>query len=82
MACGTPVVASRTGGIPEVLTGFEAWLFEPGNESELAVKLNCLLDWRQQDPQLGDRCRNHVLSHFSLNTMVEGVERVLMQAMK
>lgn len=83
MACGTPVVGSRTGGIPEVLTGeFQAGLFEPGNESDLAVKLNRLLDWRQQDPQLAKRCRNHVLSHFSLNTMVEGVERVLMQVMK
>ncbi|HCF28818.1 MAG TPA: glycosyltransferase family 1 protein, partial [Cyanobacteria bacterium UBA11049] len=47
MACGTPVVASRTGGIIEILTGeFEKGLFEPGNEQDLAATLSQILDWR------------------------------------
>lgn len=83
MACGVPVVASRTGGIPEILTGeFHLGLFEPGNESDLAAKLHRILDWRQQDSQLSMRCRNHILTQFSLDNMVEGTERVLLQAMK
>lgn len=78
MACGTPVVASRTGGVPEILTGeFDEGLFEPGNERDLSDKLNRIMNWRDKDPQLGDRCRQHVLSKFSLDKMVDGIEKVL-----
>jgi len=37
MACGTPVVASKTGGIPEILTGeFQNGLLS-GNERDLEI---------------------------------------------
>ena len=40
MACETPVVASRVGGIPEILTGeFAEGLFEPGSSTDLAMDL-------------------------------------------
>ena len=80
MACGTPVVASRTGGIPESLTGeFQKGLFEPGNERDLSDTLNRIINWRDTDPQLGERYREHSLSKFSLDTMVDGIEKVLEQ---
>lgn len=78
MACGTPVVASRTGGIPESLTEeFQRGLFEPGNETDLANTLNKIINWRQEDPQLGARCRNHAVSKFSINRMINDIEKVL-----
>jgi len=83
MACGTPVVASRTGGIPEILTGeFESSLFEPKDERDLADKLNTIMNWRDTNTQLGERCRNHVLSKFTLDKMVDGIERVLLKVVK
>jgi glycosyltransferase involved in cell wall biosynthesis len=40
MAVGTPVIASRVGGIPEMLTGkFGKWLCDPGNVDDLYNKL-------------------------------------------
>ena len=79
MACGTPVVASRTGGIPENLTGeFQSGLFEPGNEKDLLKTLVGTIDWRNQDPQLGERCRQHVLSKFTIHKMMDGIEKVLL----
>jgi glycosyltransferase involved in cell wall biosynthesis len=40
MACGTPVLASRVGGVGElVVEGQTGWLFPPGDESALQVKL-------------------------------------------
>ena len=67
MACGTPAVASLTGGIPEILTGeFQQGLFEPENERELANIIGRLMNWREQDPQLGERCRKHVSAKFTL----------------
>ncbi|MBC7129416.1 MAG: glycosyltransferase family 4 protein [Thermoplasmatales archaeon] len=39
--CSTPVVASRIGGIPELVRdGYNGFLFEPGNVDELADILN------------------------------------------
>lgn len=78
MACGTPVVASRTGGIPEILTGeFARGLFKPGDEQDLADSLNRIMNWRDKDPQLGERCRDHIVSKFSLETVIDSIEKVL-----
>jgi glycosyltransferase involved in cell wall biosynthesis len=78
MACGTPVVASRTGGIPESLTEeFQRGLFEPGSETDLSNTLSQIINWRQEDPQLGARCRNHAVSKFSINRMINDIEKLL-----
>jgi len=83
MACGTPVVASRIGGIPENLTGeFQNGLFESENEQDLADTLNRIINWRDKNPQLGERCREHVLSKFTIEKMVDGIEKVLLKVVK
>ena len=44
MACGTPVIGSNIGGIPEQVTdGWNGYLFEPGNAEELAEKIQRLV---------------------------------------
>lgn len=35
MACGTPVIGSSAGGIPELVTSETGWIFDNGNELEL-----------------------------------------------
>jgi len=83
MACGTPVVASRIGGIPENLTGeFQHGLFESENKQDLADTLNRMINWRHNDPQLGERCRDHVLAKFTIEKMVDGVEEVLLKVVE
>lgn len=83
MACGTPVVGSRIGGIPEILTGeFQAGLFEPGNKQDLANTLNNIIDWRDINPQLGTRLREYTLNKFSLKSMIDGVEKVLLNVLE
>lgn len=78
MSCGTPIVASRMGGIPEVLTEeFDANLVEAENPQALAETLSRILDWRDTDPELGKRCRNHILRKFSLTKLIDGIEQVL-----
>lgn len=80
MACETPVVASRVGGIPEILTGeFAEWLFEAGQAADLAARVTRLAGWRAADPALGRRARAHVASTFSLDRTVDGVERALLK---
>lgn len=83
MACGTPAIGSRAGGIPEILTGeFAALTFPAGNAGELTALLQKLGHWRTNDPDLGTRCRAHVERRFPLERTVEGVERVLLNVME
>lgn len=44
LACAKPVLASRVGGIPEVIIdGYNGFLVEPGNEEQILGRLNELL---------------------------------------
>src|SRR6202035_3800451 len=52
MASGTPLIASRTGALPEV-TGDAAVLVEPGNPEALAAALRDLLDSPGERARLG-----------------------------
>ncbi len=80
MACGTPVVGSRTGGTPEALTGeFEAMLFEPNNEQDLFKKMDQVLNWRANDPTLGNRCREHIVKNFTLEQAINQIEAVMLR---
>lgn len=80
MSCGTPVVASRVGGIPEILTGkFEDMLVPPGDPAALADTLARVIRWRENDPTLGDASRKHVQDHFDVKLTVDQVSRVLLE---
>lgn len=82
MACGTPAIGSKTGGIPEVLTGkFSDWLFKPGDELDLFNILRSVIYWRDRDPGLAIQCRQYVIDNFSLEKTIDGVESVLHQAL-
>lgn len=75
LSTGRPVVASRVGGIPEILAGpLERLLFERGDAEGLAERLGCLLHWRDEDPSLGAECESRVHQGFTLAQMVDGIE--------
>jgi glycosyltransferase involved in cell wall biosynthesis len=72
MAAGLPVVASRTGGIPEMITHEQTGiLVEPANEEELIAACERLI----RDPVLAGRlsksARESVERNFDLNTQIE-----------
>lgn len=78
MATGRPVVGTRVGGVPEILTGeFSDFLVPPADDRDLAAVLTRLSDWRSADPGLGERSTAHVHRHFDLRTIVDRVEAVL-----
>jgi glycosyltransferase involved in cell wall biosynthesis len=79
MATGRPALASRVGGIPEILTGkFERFLVEPGDAESLAAGMRELMGWQDREPDLAKTCHDFVRDKFSLAVTVEGIERVLM----
>jgi glycosyltransferase involved in cell wall biosynthesis len=78
MASGVPVVASRTGGLPEVLGDeLSALLFEPGHAGQLVEAL------RSAVPQLGAgrdwaaAGRKRVVDHFGLERTTTRLEALL-----
>ena len=65
MACGTAVVGSRTGGIPEVVADGETGLLVPAGEPEpLAAALNTLLSDPDRAVAMGQAGRKRAVSEF------------------
>ena len=64
MASGTPLVASRTGALPEV-TGDAALLVTPGDPEELATALRRLHDTAGQRERLGAAAWDRVQERFA-----------------
>jgi glycosyltransferase involved in cell wall biosynthesis len=66
MASGTPVVASRTGGVPEVVRdGETGFLVTPGDVPELHDRLDLLLRDRPLARRMGQAARDLVLDRFT-----------------
>ena len=81
MATGCPAVASRVGGIPEILTDeFSSMLFERGGEEVLTARLHELQHWRRDDPGLADRCVAHVAGTYDLASAADRIEQALVSA--
>jgi glycosyltransferase involved in cell wall biosynthesis len=83
MLQGTPVLASRAGAIPEVVTSPVGFLFERGNPISLAEELQRLLESPDLLQAAASRCRDYVLRSFSYDSMIErtiGVYREIERA--
>ena len=70
-ASGVPIVATRTGGIPEIVRpGVNGFLIEPGDSSALARVLQELIDQPELRRKFGEAGRNIALERFSVTRMV------------
>ncbi len=76
MAMEKPVVASRTGGLPEVVTENTGILVPPGDAQALAEALDRLLEDGELRRELGRAGRRRVEELFDLNHTVSEVKRV------
>ena len=76
MACGTPVIGTPKGSVPEVLEdGVTGWIVEVERYAESAAERLARLD--EIDPRA---CRERVRRLFSKEAMVAGYERVFERA--
>lgn len=72
MACGTAVVGSATGGIPDMVAeGETGWLTAPGDAAALAGALDAALADAGRLAEAGRRARARVLAEFTLQRQAE-----------
>ncbi len=82
MAAGVPVVVSNSGGSPEIVRdGVEGFLFAPGDEKNLARKLDCLLDSAGLRQEMGLRGSQRAAESFSRAKMLDRTEEVYRRAL-
>jgi glycosyltransferase involved in cell wall biosynthesis len=72
MACGKPVVATRTGGIPELVKEGETGYLVPfGSPEAISERLLLLLGDRDMRASMGRRGRESVEKHFTWHAVAE-----------
>lgn len=73
LSCGTPVVASRAGALPEVVgdDGSCAVLVEPGDAEALAGAIGSLLDSPAERARLGRAGRRRALERYSWTSVAQ-----------
>jgi glycosyltransferase involved in cell wall biosynthesis len=77
IACGTPVVGSNVGGIPEVvLPGESGWLFPAGDAEALARQFRWLASHREEARRLSGTCRGLAERQWGLKRQAESYLKV------
>ncbi len=76
MACEVPPVASRVGGLPEVVTdGSDGFLVEPRSVDEMAARTLELLSNEEQRREMGRRARRAARARFCATKIIPQYER-------
>jgi glycosyltransferase involved in cell wall biosynthesis len=82
-ACGTPVVASRVGGIPcFVRDGDNGWLVRPGDARDLAARLLHVIDHPGEARILGEQGRRRVVVEHDWDDLARRTATALADAVE
>lgn len=80
MAAGKPVVATKVGGLPDVVCdGVTGLLVAPRSPSELARSLDALLSDPARAIQMGAEGRDRQRARFSMSAMLMQLERIYLE---
>jgi glycosyltransferase involved in cell wall biosynthesis len=72
MACGTPLVSFRVGGVPELVRpGITGYLAEPGDAHDLSNGILQLLEDEALRRDMSQRCRAIALQEYPLELQVQ-----------
>lgn len=82
MMAGLPVVASRVGGLPElVVDGLTGFLVPPGDAEALGRALARLLRDPAERARMGEAARRRALAEFTVDRMVAGTRSVYLASL-
>jgi len=76
-AASLPVVSTTVGGIPEVIEDMRSGvLVQPRNTRELSHAMSFMIEHPDERRKYGAALRERVITQFSLEKMIEGIEAV------
>jgi glycosyltransferase involved in cell wall biosynthesis len=77
LAAGKPVVATRVGGVPDVIRdGEDGFLVEPGDTEQLAERLARLAHDPALRERMGEEGRARVLPRYAVERLVDDIDRL------
>ena len=83
MACSTPVIATRVGGLPEVVRdGIDGLLIESENVNELVAALEQLYKNPGERMRLGRNAREQIIKKFDVTKIVNSYENLYRNAVE
>lgn len=76
-AMAKPIIASETGGIKEIITDDNGWLSPAGNATELAAKIDLVIDNLNSEETKAKtkKIKNLIDSRFNLKIMITAYEK-------
>jgi glycosyltransferase involved in cell wall biosynthesis len=81
MSAGVPVIASRTGGLTEIVRHGETGLLVENTPQAIAAALRELLDDRARAKEMGAEARRAVMANFTVDHMVRRTMEVYRQVL-
>ena len=82
-ACGKPIIASNVGGLRElVVNGETGLLIDVGDIDQLAKAIHSLLNNEAEVEKMGSKGMQYVKSNFSIEKVVERLEKVYEEAVE
>ena len=83
MAAGKPVVATKVGGIPEIVVHGETGILIPPRDTDaLAIAIIDLLQNRLKEKDMGEAGRIRAAKRFSIYKMIEKTENLYQELLK
>lgn len=83
LAAGTPVVATRVGGVPDVVReGEDGFLVEPGDTVALANRLHELATDDALRERVSSGARERVVSRYAVARLVDDVDRLYRELLR
>lgn len=80
LSCGTPVIGSRIGGIPNVINdGKNGLLVNPSDTDDLAKKINMLMGDDELYNKLSINCRDSIRDRYSIEKLLKNMDKIVNQ---
>ncbi len=82
-ACGKPVIASRLGGIPEIVRNWETGLlFEAGDSDNLSLKIKFFLNHQEKAVEMGKAARQFAEQELSRDKHYDRLSDIYTELLK
>lgn len=81
MACGTPVIGSTCGGIPEVI-GDSGLIFEEGNADSLKTKIEAILNSQSLREKLINKAMDRVEKNYTWEAFARKLHDIVVKVVK